>query len=101
MVSSTRYPAGRRAGWVPVTSRSRSKIRATKKHAAQSIASRATANAAASANVGVITLNDISAVTAAGGRLASTVSCWATLVSEARVETARPTQIAQAARSEE
>ena len=59
--------------------------------------SRPPASAAATANVGLITWNDMSAATATGGRLARTVSCWATRVSVALAEMARPTQIVQAA----
>src|SRR5580704_5626255 len=57
------------------------------------------ASAAATANVGLITWNDMSAATATGGRLARMLSCWATRVSVALAEMARPTQIAQAASS--
>ena len=83
----------------PVIRRSRSKSRATMKQAAQSITSRAPAKAAASPKLGVMTWNDMSEVSATGGRLARTLSCCATRVSDVRAEIARPAQIAQAASS--
>ena len=88
-----------RLALVPVTSRSRSNSRATKKQAAQSITSSAPASAAARPDDGVITWNDISEMSASGGRLPSTLSCWATRVSVTFDEIARPTQIAHAASS--
>jgi hypothetical protein len=82
-----------------VTRRSRSNSPATTKQAPQSTASSASASASASQRLGLRIRNDISATSAIAGRLASTLSCCATRVSETREETARPTQIAHAASS--
>jgi hypothetical protein len=73
-----------------VTSRSRSNSRATTTQAAQSIASRPPAKAAASPKLGLITWNDISAASATGGRLPRMDSCCATRVSLALAEAPQP-----------
>src|ERR1700722_9954564 len=86
-------------GLVPVTRRSRSNSRATTKQPPQLIASSASASATASQRLGVMIWNDMSAMSAIGGRLPRTESCCATRVSGTKEEPDKPTQIAQPASS--
>ena len=70
---------------------------ATARHPSTSTISSAAASASARPVDGVITLNCIRATIASGGRLANTLSCWATRISLERAEIAIPTQIDQPA----
>ncbi len=72
---------------------------ATTRHASPSMRSRAAASPRARPSEGVITLNDMRATMATGGRLAKTESCWAARTSLMRVEMAMPAQIDQPATS--
>ena len=72
---------------------------ATARQARPSTTSNAAASPSAKPRVGVITLSDMRATIASGGRLANMPSCWAARTSAERAEMAMPAQIDQPASS--